>query len=89
MLKKLITLFDLPIAAPSANLSERTSVTNIIDIDPILQKKIFVLKDKQSTHGLESTVVRINNKNNVSLIFFNIITSLIELLGLLSMSEAD
>ena len=43
--KKLITLFDLPIAAPSANLSERTSVTNIMDIDPILVKKIFVLKD--------------------------------------------
>ena len=42
--KKLITLFDLPVAAPSANLSERTSVTNIMDIDPILEKKNFCFK---------------------------------------------
>ena len=42
--KKLITLFGLPIAAPSANLSERTSVTNIMDIDPILEKKNFCFK---------------------------------------------
>ena len=71
---KLITLFDLPIAAPSANLSERTSVTNIMDIDPILQKKIFVLKDKQSTHGLESTVVRIDNKNKIEVLRYGSIT---------------
>ncbi len=72
--KKLITLFDLPIAAPSANLSERTSVTNIMDIDPILEKKIFVLKDTQSTHGLESTVVRIDNKNKIEVLRYGSIT---------------
>ena len=72
--KKLITLFDLPIAAPSANLSERTSVTNIMDIDPILVKKIFVLKDKQSSHGLESTVVRIDNNNEIEVLRYGSIT---------------
>ena len=70
---KLITLFDLPIAAPSANLSERTSVTNTIDIDPIF-KKIFVLKDKQSSYGLESTVVRIDDKNRIEVLRYGSIT---------------
>ena len=72
--KNLITLFDLPIAAPSANLSERTSVTNIMDIDPILVKKIFVLKDKQSSHGLESTVVRIDTNNEIEVLRYGSIT---------------
>ena len=71
---KLITLLDMPIAAPSANLSERTSVTNIMDIDPILDKKIFVLKDKQSTLGLESTVVKIDNKNRIEVLRYGSIT---------------
>jgi L-threonylcarbamoyladenylate synthase len=71
---KLITLLDIPIAAPSANLSERTSVTNIMDIDPILEKKIFVLKDNQSTHGLESTVVKIDNKNKIEVLRYGSIT---------------
>ncbi len=72
--KKLITLFGLPIAAPSANLSERTSVTNIMDIDPILKKKIFVLKDKQSSYGLESTVVRIDTNNEIEVLRYGSIT---------------
>ncbi len=70
---KLITSFGLPIAAPSANLSERTSVTNTIDIDPIF-KKIFVLKDKQSSYGLESTVVRIDDKNRIEVLRYGSIT---------------
>ena len=41
-----------------------------MDIDPILEKKIFVLKDKQSTHGLESTVVRIDKKNKIEILVF-------------------
>jgi len=62
--KKLITLFDLPIAAPSANLSERTSVTNIVDIDPILEKKIFVLNSQILLASQEVVIVLkfINNK---------------------------
>jgi len=71
---KLISSFDVPIAAPSANLSERTSVTHIKDIDPILVKKIFVLKDKQSSYGLESTVIRINNKNRIEVLRYGSIT---------------
>ena len=71
---KLISSFDVPIAAPSANLSERTSVTHIKDIDPILVKKIFVLKDKQSSYGLESTVIRINNNNRIEVLRYGSIT---------------
>ena len=71
---KLISSFDVPIAAPSANLSERTSVTHIKDIDPILVKKIFVLNDKQSSYGLESTVIRINNKNRIEVLRYGSIT---------------
>ena len=72
--KKLITLIGVPIAAPSANLSERTSVTNYMDIDPILEKKIFLLKDKQSSFGLESTVVRIDTKNKIEVLRYGSIT---------------
>jgi hypothetical protein len=45
-----------------------------MDIDPILQKKIFVLKDKQSSHGLESTVVRINSNNEIEVLRYGSIT---------------
>ena len=71
---KLISSFGLPIAAPSANLSERTSVTNINDIDSNLRKKIFVLKDEQSSYGLESTVVKINNKNKIEILRYGSIS---------------
>ena len=72
--KKLISSLELPIAAPSANLSQRTSVTNIKDLDPILKKKIFIIKDKQSKYGLESTVIKINKKNNIEILRHGSIT---------------
>jgi len=58
---KLLKNIDFPIAAPSANLSTKVSVTCYSDIDTKLKKKIFVIKGK-SKLGLESTVVQIKNK---------------------------
>ena len=66
--RKLITLNNNPIAAPSANLSQRTSITNIKDIDPVLSKKVFILKSTQSSFGLESTVIKINKRNNIEIL---------------------
>ncbi len=59
---KLLKNIDFPIAAPSANLSTKVSVTRYSDIDMKLKKKIFVIKGK-SKLGLESTVIQI--KNNI------------------------
>ena len=72
--RKLITLNNNPIAAPSANLSQRTSVTNIKDIDPVLSEKVFILKSSQSSFGLESTVIRINKKKNIEILRFGSIS---------------
>ena len=63
--RKLISINNNPIAAPSANLSQRTSITNIKDIDPVLSKKVFILKSTQSSYGLESTVIKINKRDNI------------------------
>ena len=60
---KLLDNLNFPIAAPSANMSKRTSVTRIDDLDKSLIKKIFILKGKQSELGLESTVIKVTNKN--------------------------
>ena len=60
---KLLSKIDFPIAAPSANFSERTSVTKIEDLDRLLINKIFTIKGNQSELGLESTVIKVTNKN--------------------------
>ena len=64
---KLLKSLNFPIAAPSANFSERTSVTKFEDIDKNLIKKIFIIKGQQSKLGLESTVIKIN-KNYIELL---------------------
>ena len=72
--RKLITINNNPIAAPSANLSQRTSITNIKDIDPVLSKKVFILKSTQSSYGLESTVIKINKRDNIEILRFGSIS---------------
>ena len=57
----LLKAVDFPIAAPSANIATKTSVTHYSDIDVKLKKKVFTLKGK-SKIGLESTVVQVKNK---------------------------
>ena len=58
--KKLIEYADVPIAAPSANVSGRPSGTNIEDIFKELSDKVdYIIDGGQCEIGLESTVVRV------------------------------
>ena len=53
----LLSILDFPIAAPSANIATRTSVTSIKDLDYKL-KEIFYIDGGSSVLGLESTVIK-------------------------------
>ena len=53
----LLSLLDFPIAAPSANIATRTSVTSIKDLDSNLQN-IFQIDGGSTVLGLESTVIK-------------------------------
>ena len=70
---KLLKHLNFPVAAPSANYSERTSVTKFEDLDKNLTNKIFTIKGRQSDLGLESTVIKVRNKN-IELLRFGSIT---------------
>ena len=70
----LLKNIDFPLAAPSANFSERTSVTRFDDLDKKLIKKIFTIRGEQSKLGLESTVIKVN-KNNIELLRLGSITA--------------
>lgn len=57
---KLISYADVPIAAPSANVSGRPSGTNISDIFEELSDKVdYIVDGGECEVGLESTVVRV------------------------------
>jgi len=56
----LLSKLDFPLAAPSANISTRTSITSITDLDSNL-KKIFHIDGGSSVLGLESTVIQTTN----------------------------
>ncbi len=66
---KILKGLNFPVAAPSANFSERTSVTKFEDLDEKLIKKVFTIKGKQSKFGLESTVIKVK-KNNIEVLRF-------------------
>ena len=70
---KLLKNLQFPIAAPSANFSERTSVTKSEDLDQNLIKKIFTIKGKQSNLGLESTVIKVK-KNKIEVLRLGSVT---------------
>ena len=58
--KWLIEYADVPIAAPSANISGRPSGTNVEDIFKELSNKVdYIIDGGQCEIGLESTVVRV------------------------------
>ena len=57
----LIKELDFPLAAPSANISNRTSITSIHDLDDEL-KNIFFIDGGSSVLGLESTVLKTTQK---------------------------
>ena len=66
---KILKGLNFPVAAPSANFSERTSVTKFEDLDEKLIKKVFTIKGKQSKFGLESTVIKVK-ENNIEVLRF-------------------
>ena len=70
---QLLKNLNFPVAAPSANFSERTSVTKFEDLDKNLIKKIFTIKGKQSKLGLESTVIKVK-KNSIEVLRLGSIT---------------
>ena len=53
----LLSILDFPLAAPSANVATRTSVTSVKDLDTNL-KEIFYIDGGSSVLGLESTVIK-------------------------------
>ena len=60
--QKLIEYANVPIAAPSANISGRPSGTNLEDIYEELKDKMdFIINGGNTEVGLESTVVRVIN----------------------------
>lgn len=57
---KIISAAEVPIAAPSANISGKPSGTRVQDIREELESKVSVLIDGgESEYGLESTVVKV------------------------------
>ena len=70
---QLLKSLNFPVAAPSANFSERTSVTKFEDLDKNLVKKIFTIKGEQSKLGLESTVIKVK-KNTIEVLRLGSIT---------------
>lgn len=55
-----LTLVNVPIAAPSANLSSRPSGTKVSDIKDEFDNLVpFIIDNGESTIGLESTVVKV------------------------------
>lgn len=56
--KKLLEISNIPISAPSANLSGKPSITRLRDAITTLEGKVdFILEGEDSEIGLESTVV--------------------------------
>ena len=53
----LLSQLDFPLAAPSANIATKTSITSIKNLDNNL-KKIFYIDGGSSVLGLESTVIK-------------------------------
>jgi L-threonylcarbamoyladenylate synthase len=67
---KLIELSNIPIAAPSANLSGKPSPTTAQDVYEDMNGRISLILDGGETEiGLESTVLDISNPNDVPTIF--------------------
>lgn len=60
--QELIRLSGVPIAAPSANISGKPSGTNISDIkDELFNKVDYIIDGGNSSIGVESTVVKVEN----------------------------
>ena len=62
----LLSNLDFPVAAPSANIATRTSITSLNDLDNNLMK-VFKIDGGNSVLGLESTVVQ-STKNGCKIL---------------------
>jgi len=62
----LLKSLNFPIAAPSANMNKKISVTQSSDVDLKLKKKVFIIRGK-SKLGLESTVIKVKNNQIIIL----------------------
>ena len=64
--QKLLRLLKYPLAAPSANISTNISPVSAEDVKEEFGKKIkFILKDKNSKIGLESTIINLVKKTEI------------------------
>ncbi len=64
--RKIIKLCGTPLAAPSANISNNISPTSSYDVYDEFKRKIkFILYDKKSKIGLESTVISLIQKPKI------------------------
>ena len=61
--RKLLKSINVPIAAPSANISTKLSATNTYSIDKRLKNKVHIIDGGSSKLGLESTVVDLTKKH--------------------------
>jgi L-threonylcarbamoyladenylate synthase len=59
---ELLKILNFPLAAPSANLATKTSVTRVEDLDSELIKNALIIKGEKTKFGLESTVIKVKNK---------------------------
>ena len=64
--RKLLSLLDVPLAAPSANISSKLSPTSSNDVVDEFKNKIkFVLEGGRSKIGLESTIIDLTTKPKI------------------------
>jgi len=66
ILRKLLNILKVPLAAPSANISSKLSPTNASDVADEFGNKIkFILDGGQCKIGLESTIIDLTNKPTI------------------------
>jgi len=61
--QRLLRNLNFPIAAPSANISNKLSSTNIGHLSKRLKKNTFIINGGESEYGLESTVIDAQNNS--------------------------
>tara|TARA_B100001123_G_C15321486_1_gene1028064 strand:+ start:20 stop:976 length:957 start_codon:yes stop_codon:yes gene_type:complete len=66
VIRKLLNILKVPLAAPSANISSKLSPTNAADVADEFGNKIkFILDGGQCQIGLESTIIDLTNKPTI------------------------
>tara|TARA_B100000029_G_scaffold287768_1_gene281574 strand:- start:343 stop:1263 length:921 start_codon:yes stop_codon:yes gene_type:complete len=71
--QKLLKKLNFPVAAPSANISNKLSATNTSHLKDFFDENIYVLDGGKSFYGLESTVIDIKN-NKIKILRLGSIT---------------